>query len=139
MRYLLDTNLLSELTKPKPNADVLARMGQHRAACVTCSVVAFELLYGIALLPPGERKEQLQAQAAILFADTAGIPVLPYDIKAARWQAQQDAHLRARGQPRPWRDAQIAATAASHDLILVTRNTADFAPYERLKIENWFE
>jgi predicted nucleic acid-binding protein len=139
MKYLLDTNVLSELTKPSPNPGVMAGLGEHRVECATCSVVAFELLYGIALLPQGARRAQLQAQTAPWFAGTGGIPVLPYDLEAARWQALHHARLRSRGQTPPWRDAQIAATAASQDLILVTRNTADFVSYDELKLENWFE
>lgn len=139
MKYLLDTNLLSELTKPAPHPQVMGRLSASRLDCVTCSVVAFEMLYGIALLPQGGRKTQLQTQAALWFSDHGGIPVLPYDIQAARWQALHDARLRGKGQTRPWRDAQIAATAASQDLVLVTRSTADFTPYDGLKLENWFD
>jgi tRNA(fMet)-specific endonuclease VapC len=138
MKYVLDTNILSELSKPQPNLAVLERLQTHRAVCATTSVVAFELLYGVALLPDGQRKDLLQAQYSKMFATRGGLPTLPYDLKAATWQAAADALLRRAGQTRPWRDAQIAAIAASHDVILVTRNTADFAPYTALRLENWF-
>lgn len=138
MKYVLDTNVISELSKPEPHSALVERLKTHRAVCATTSVVAFELLYGAALLPDGRRKNLLQAQYSKMFAASGGLPTLPYDLKAATWQAAADADLRRTGQPRPWRDAQIAAIAASQDLILVTRNTADFAPYTALRLENWF-
>lgn len=96
-----------------------------------------EIRYGIARHPSPLRRQALAHAYDQLF-DAQGIPVLPYDAAAARWQAVERARLEALGQPRSFADGQIAAIAVTRGLIQVTRNTADFAGYQGLRIENWF-
>jgi len=55
------------------------------------------------------------------------------------WQAKQRARLRQAGKPPSYPDFQIAAIAAVNDLVLVTRNVEDFADFQELRTENWFE
>jgi tRNA(fMet)-specific endonuclease VapC len=71
--------------------------------------------------------------------DGAKMPVLPYEKSAAEWFAQERARLTQIGRPPSYPDGQIAAVAAVNNLILVTRNTADFAHFAGLRLENWFE
>jgi tRNA(fMet)-specific endonuclease VapC len=68
----------------------------------------------------------------------SGLEILPYDQRAARWHAVERARLHRAGKPRPFVDGQIAAIAAVNDAVLVTRNMADFAPFQDLRIRNWF-
>ena len=82
------------------------------------------------------RQERLNSYLQALLA--SGLTVLPYDRDAALWHGAQRAHLEARGQRPPFADGQIAAIAATQKLVLVTRNTADFATFEGLEVRNWF-
>ena len=137
MKYLLDTNILSELVRPHPEPHVLARYQQDWRHCQTAAVIEYEIRYGIARHPSPLRRQALTLAYDQLL-DTNIITVLPYDAEAARWLAVERARLETLGQPRSFADGQIAAIAVSQGLILVTRNTADFAGYCGLRIENWF-
>ncbi len=137
MKYLLDANILSELVRPYPHPGVLMRYQQDWRYCQTAAVIEHEIRYGIARHPSPSRRQAL-AKAYDQLLGSPGILILPYDAEAARWQAQERARLKARGQPRAFADGQIAAIAVMHGLILVTRNTTDFIGYSGLRIENWF-
>lgn len=65
-------------------------------------------------------------------------PIVAYGAAEARWHARARAQLKRRGRVLPVIDGQIAATAGANELVLVTRNTRDFEPFERLQVENWF-
>jgi tRNA(fMet)-specific endonuclease VapC len=140
VRYLLDSNILSEIPKDAPSPQVLAQLQKHWAICVTASTVLMELYFGAALLPPERKKyKRLIADYDAWFNHSQALTVLTFDAKAAHYAAFENARLQKLGKPRPWRDSQIAAVAATQNLILVTRNVADFKPFKHLKIENWFE
>lgn len=132
---LLDTNVVSELARPVPHPAVEARVaGSERQAAIS-SVTWHELLFGVARMPSGRRRDALTA-----FVDdlVARFPVLPYDRAAAEWHAAERARLEASGRARPFADSQIAAIAVTNDLRLVTRNDVDFAGFEGLVVENWW-
>ncbi|MEP0548082.1 MAG: type II toxin-antitoxin system VapC family toxin [Rhodothermales bacterium] len=137
IRYLLDTNILSELVRPQPDPRVQERYRVHEQEGAIASAVWHELLYGVERLAPGRRRDALARYMTEVVQ--ASLPVLPYDAEAAQWHARQRARLEAQGKPRPALDGMIAAVAASRGLILVTRNTGDFAGYDGLHVENWFE
>ena len=63
--------------------------------------------------------------------------ILPYDDRAAEWHAKERARLSSSGLTPSFVDGQIASIAKVNDLILVTRNTDDFKPFSKLKLENW--
>ncbi len=65
------------------------------------------------------------------------MPILSYDAMAAEWHARERARLSHLGQPASSVDSQIAAVAAIHDLILVTRNVRHFRAFEGLRVEDW--
>ena len=65
--------------------------------------------------------------------------ILPYDRGAAVWHAEERARLVSQGRTSAFMDGQIAAIAIVNHLILVTRNTQDFADFAGLTVENWFE
>lgn len=135
MRYLLDTNALSESARPVPSPHLVRRLKARRAEVCTASVVWHELRYGIAQLEPGKRKENLLSWLSTLASSS--LPILPYDKAAAWWHADERARLERVGRILPFRDAQIAATAHTHGLVLVTANVADFLGFEELEVENW--
>ncbi|WP_068636305.1 PIN domain-containing protein [Thauera butanivorans] len=138
MKYLLDANVLSELVRPRPDAVLAAAARTHEAACATSSVVYLELWSGVALLGDTARGRYLRDGYGQMFKG-GGLPVLPFDAEAAYWLACERARLAAIGRPPPLLDAQIAATAATRKLTLVTRNTRDFECFRGLQLENWFE
>ncbi len=100
------------------------------------AVSAYSLLRGIEALPESPRRSQLEVFAQALLR--SGPPVLPFDLDAARWLAR--VVPRRERQYRPWSaiEGQQAATAAVHELRLVTRNAGAYAGTEGLATEDWF-
>jgi predicted nucleic acid-binding protein len=124
---VLDANVVSEAMKPEPHPAVRSWLNDQAAETLYLSSVTLaELLFGIAALPAGQRKDmlaQVLAGLSELFRDR----VLPFDTQAARRYAELavTAKLGGRGFPTP--DGYIAAIAASRDFIVASRDTA---PYE---------
>ncbi|MEZ5479601.1 MAG: type II toxin-antitoxin system VapC family toxin [Thiolinea sp.] len=137
IRYLLDTNILSESTRPTPDPKVMQRFKQEHRHVATASVVWHELLFGCQRLPLSRKRSQLENYFQDLLL--SGLIILPYTQPAAEWHAAQRVRLTAIGQSPAFADGIIAATAYQHELILVTRNVDDFAVFSGLQIENWFE
>ncbi|MES0874840.1 hypothetical protein [Sinimarinibacterium thermocellulolyticum] len=135
-RYLLDLAVLAELTRPAGNRLVLTRFRQHQHDCALAAITAYALLRGVQSLPEGARRSQLDAFVQELLR--SGPPVLAFDLEAARWLARETA--RRQRQYRSWSalEGQQAATAAVHELHLVTRNPAAYAGAEALVTQDWF-
>lgn len=134
-RYLIDTNILSEPIKPRPNPRVIAIMQQNTDSLAIASITWHEIQFGCARLPPSRRREILEQY--LQEAQTT-FPILPYDAEAARWHAIERARLTSMGQTPAFQDGQIAAIAHINNLVLVTNNIADFTNFQNLQIENWF-
>ena len=133
MLYLVDTNVLSELARPKPNAKTTRMFAEHFVDIRLASVSLHEINYGIERLPDGKRKQTLrEAMNAI----TSGIIVLSYDTAAAQWHAVQRARLVRVGKAPTFVDGLIAAIAAVTDCALITFNMKDFRDFE-IKITQW--
>src|SRR5215471_3375428 len=112
---VLDTNVLSESLKPSPSRLVLEWLGAQPASNLfTTAITRAELLYGLALLPSGQRRRTLESRIEqILDRGFAGrIP--PFDAEAAQAYAEIYAARRMQGRPMPMMDAQIAAIALAH-------------------------
>ena len=137
LKYLLDTNILSEPARKNPDDKVMQCFTEHDNQYVTAAIVWHELLYGCALLPDSKRKTQLQTYLITL--QDNGLIILPYDQVAAEWFASHRAVLKKQGKTSAYADGEIAAIAAVNNLTLVTRNTEDFSAYKNLLLENWFE
>ena len=137
MRYLLDTNILSEPIASRPHAGVLEKIRANGGALALSAVTWQEMLYGMWLLPAGKRREQIEDY--LRRRVHPALPILPFDQRAAQWQAEQRVRLRQAGLSPAYPDTQIAAISAVNGLILVTRNRADFTHLTGLVIENWFE
>ena len=136
VRYLLDTNIVSELARPEPNAPMRECYRAHEHESAIASVVWHELVYGVERLPTGRQRDVLMRYMEEVVQAT--LPILSYDTIAARWHSRERARLERLGRTRPWADGMIAAVAATRSLILVTRNTNDFADFDGLHLENWF-
>ena len=135
MRYLLDTNILSEITRPQPQAKVVATLRLNRPLSVTSSITWHELQYGVRRLPAGKRRRQLE----LYLLNLAGLPILVYDEQAAARHAAARVWLESQGKCMSHADGQIAAVAEVHGLTVVTRNLADFRHYPGIQLENWFD
>ena len=134
LRFLLDTNVVSELTKPQPNPGVLLALAQHDADCAISAPTLEELVFGCHRLPAGARRDWLRRWVHGL---PARLLVLPFDEAAAIWLGAERARLAALGRPAPRTDGEIAAVAVSRGLTLVTRNQRDFAVFDGLVLEDW--
>lgn len=140
MKYLFDSNIVSEPSKSEPNKKVLELILKNQFDAGISVISYFEMMHGILILPEGKRKERLLSFLTKTIEPFYNF--IPYDFIAAKTNAQILAKLESVGNPIPFADSQIASIALSKNLILVTRNVKDFMPIQKyfpLKIENWFE
>jgi tRNA(fMet)-specific endonuclease VapC len=135
MRYLLDTNIVSEGLKTRPDQRVLDRMQANAGEMAIASLVWHELLYG-AITSPSLRKRNL-IERFVYEVLRPYLPILPYNETAAWWHAQERARLAEIGQTPPFVDGQIAAIAQTNGLVLVTKNVKDFSAFDGLMLEDW--
>lgn len=135
MHYLLDTNALSEPAKPQPSEELMQRLADSWEDICTAAPVWHELLYGCRRLAPSSRRQTLEDYLERILEPS--LPILPYDAAAAAWHAEQRARLVQAGRTPSFVDGQIAAIASSRDLVLVTRNLADFEDFADLVVEDW--
>lgn len=135
LRFLLDSNVLSEPLRPAPSRKLLERLRKHQHEVATSSIVWHELLFGASRLPESRKREAIEQYLSAVVAAT--IPILSYDETAATCHAKERGRLVSLGRTPPFVDGQIAAIAKVHNLTLVTRNTADFADFAGLRIQNW--
>src|SRR5215831_8776312 len=135
---ILDTNDLSETLRPKPSSKVLDWMRSEPASALfTTAITESELLYGIALLPEGRRRQFLESIVDLIFTEDLAGRVLPFDSAAAREFADIAASRRHAGRPISEADARIAAIARSRGAALATRNIEDFVGCQLALIDPW--
>lgn len=124
---VLDTNVVSEGTKPSPSETVLSWLdAQSSSEVFTTTITLAEVLYGVEAMPPGKRQKSLLVTVEKLFAQQFAGRILPFDEDAARVFATIVASRKAAGRPISQFDAMIAAIARTHRATVATRNTADF-------------
>ena len=135
LKYLLDTNVVSEPLRPHPAPRILRGLRRHEGELAIPSIVWHELQFGCLRLPKSRRRPAIEhyLQDVIL----ASLPILDYDRAAAEWHALERARLAAVGRTPPFIDGQIAAIARVNDLALVTSNRADFAGFRGLRLATW--
>jgi predicted nucleic acid-binding protein len=123
MTYLVDANILSEPTKQRPDAKVVAWLRANEKDFVVDSVILGEIALGIFVLPRGRKRAQLERW---FDAVSDRIDCLAWDATISRRWAQLVADLRSKGQVLPVLDSMIAATALTHGLTVATHNVRDF-------------
>jgi tRNA(fMet)-specific endonuclease VapC len=133
--YLLDTSTISWAVAPKPDESVLQHMTDLGPRCAIAAPVWHELVYGCERMPRGRRRTELETFLREVLQGS--FPILAYDQPAAVWHGTERARLEKAGKTPPYIDGQIAAIAHVNELVLVTGNTKDFAPFTELKVEDW--
>ena len=114
--YLADTNVLSEPARPRPNARVLAWLERHESELYTSAFTIAEIAFGIAALPSGRKKKNLQRELQELLTRMEG-RVLPFNKRVALEWGEMQAELRCAGRLMPLENSLIAATARRYGLV----------------------
>ena len=138
--YLLDTNIISEVTKPFPNEAVVKKIQDTIKLSTIASVSFEEMLYGVKRSAPGKKKDDLFDFCVDHIQ--ANYEIIPFDIHASWINSDIRERLEKKGRKAPLADSMIAATAIANNMILVTRNVNDFDDIKEvsaLMVENWFE
>ena len=137
---ILDTNVLSELMRPKPSPQVVTWVGkQPIGELFTTSISEAEIFYGIELLTKGQRSRGLLTAAEAMFSEDFAGRIFGFDSEAARAYSRIAARCRALGKPISHPDAQIAAIVQVQGAALATRNVADFENCDIRLIDPWGE
>lgn len=124
---ILDTNVVSELMRPAPNPAIVSWVAERATSSVFLTAVTeAELRFGLAVMPPGKRRDGLAAGLERMLMTGFANRVLPFDSSAARAYAGIAAARRRRGRPPAQADCQIAAIALARGMAVATRNIRHF-------------
>jgi tRNA(fMet)-specific endonuclease VapC len=134
-RFLLDTNIVSEPLRLRPNAHVLKHLQLHQGELAIAATTWHELWFGCQRLPASAKRAIIEDYLNELVA--LSLPVLPYDERAAEWHASVRARLVAAGKTPGFADGQIAAVAVTNALTLVTLNVVDYGEFTELSLADW--
>lgn len=135
---ILDTNVISELTRPSPDPGVISWLDSLPAQeTAITAITAAELRYGVRRMPDGRRKLELSAAIDMLITADFRDRVEPFDVLAAEQYADVVTSRERAGRPVSTSDAQIAAICRVLNATLATRNTADFAGTGVHLIDPW--
>jgi len=135
---LLDTNVISELMRPKPDPGVLAWAdGLDPEAVAITAMNEAEILHGLARLPAGQRQVQLRQSWEALVAELFSGRIWPFTSEAAHWYAELLRQRERLARPMATADAVIAATALAHGVPLATRDVHDYAAIGLALINPW--
>jgi predicted nucleic acid-binding protein len=132
--YLLDTNLLSELTKAKPSESVIERLRQIPTEEIFSSAVCvMEIRFGTAKHPQGRQLwDKIQDQVL------SRVSILPVGFEEARMAGDILAYLQAAGRPIGLEDVLIGSTAVVNELTLATRNVKHLSLIRGIRVESWW-
>ena len=136
--YLLDTNIVSEFVKERPNQQVMEFYAARKKLCAISSVTWQELTRGVKRMPEGKRRNTIQNFVMNL---EENVDIIPYDKFSAQICGELQADAEKTGKTLPSYDSQIAATAISNGMVLVTHNVQDFEAMKEksfLRVEDWF-
>lgn len=123
MKYLVGANILSEPTKPSPDARVMDWLRAHEPEIAVDPVILGELRFGILILPKGKKRTALERW---FDAGVGRLHCLSWDADSGLRWAELLARLRKTGKSMPIKDSLIATTAIVHGLAVATRNRIDF-------------
>jgi predicted nucleic acid-binding protein len=121
-RHLVDANVLSEVTKPDPDARVVEWLRRNEPGIAVDPIILGELRFGILLLPRGRRRSRLQRW---FDEGVRKLQCIPWGADTGLRWAELLADLRSTGRAMPVKDSLIAATALANELAIVTLNRRD--------------
>jgi predicted nucleic acid-binding protein len=135
---VLDTNVISELMRPRPDSAVVAWVAaQPRAMLYTTGINQAEILHGVAAMPAGRRRNALAAIADAIFAEDFDGRILSFSSRAARYYADIVTARRRAGNPIEGFDALIAAIAREAGGDIATRDIGGFSGCGLTVIDPW--
>jgi toxin FitB len=140
MRLLLDTNVLSELTKPRPDEGVLKwlhRLDEDRTFISIISIA--EIRRGVALMHAGRKRDALDEWLTHDLPQRFENRIIPVEAPVALAWGDLMALAKRSGRGLASMDGMIAATAVAHQLTLATRNTKDFEGFGIDIIDSWVD
>ncbi len=136
--FVLDTNILSAMMSLRPSPEVAAWVdGQPEDLLFTTCISEAEILSGLAIMPDGRRRRDLEAAAAAMFSEDFEGRVLPFDMEAATAYADIFAARRRGGRFTATLDLMIASVARFHRASVVTRDTSGFEDCGLALINPW--
>ena len=136
--YIIDTNVASELMRPEPTTSVAAWIAQRDSDELFLTAISeAELRYGVAIVPAGRRKDELEAALTRWLVVGFSDRTLPFDSASARHYAEIAFRRRRAGRPIQEADCRIAAIARSRGSVLVTRNVRDFEGIDIEVVDPW--
>ncbi|MBM3555895.1 MAG: type II toxin-antitoxin system VapC family toxin [Alphaproteobacteria bacterium] len=137
---VLDTNVVSALMRRNPDPGVIAWLDrQERDRIWTTAISVFEIRYGLALLPAGGKRRDLEAAFARALAEEFEGRVLSFNAEAAEAAATIAAARRGRRRPADFRDTQIGGIVLSRRATLATRNRRYFTDLDIALVDPWAE
>jgi predicted nucleic acid-binding protein len=137
---MLDTNILSEIMRSEPERKVVEWIvSQPSDELFTAAVCQAEILSGLAVMPSGRRRFDLEEAARAMFVDDFDGRVLPFDTEAAVAYAEVFAARRKAGRPSGTVDLMLAAIARVRGASVVTRNVVDFEGLGVAIVNPWDE
>lgn len=134
---ILDSNVLSELMRPQPDAGVLAWLDRQPSTSIwTTSVTVLEIRFGLQIMPAGRRRV-IYTQGFDRLLEGMDHRIAPFDTEAAQQASTLMASRRMQGRPRQLRDTMIAGIVLAHHATLATRNTRDFDDISATCVDPW--
>jgi len=125
---ILDTNIISEMMRPQPNANVVTWLNQqHSPDLFITSITIAEISYGLFILPTGKRKQQLQNNFEKFVDKAFRYRILDFAEQTAKVYGKVMGEGKLKGQPMSIPDGQIASIALENGYSVATRNIKDFS------------
>lgn len=138
MMLVLDTNVISEVMKAKPDPQVIAWLDSQPSSSVwTTSVSVFEIGFGLRTLPDGKRKRVLQDAFEVMLTEDLGYHILDFDRAVAHRAGEISAKLHGLGRSVEVRDVQIAGIVSVRHAYLATRNSKYFRDIDISLVNPW--
>lgn len=138
MNYLLDTCLISELAKSKPDKKVVDWVLSENETGFYVSVLTFgELHKGIEKLPESKKKDELRSWIEDELKNRFQNRIIDIDMRVSILWGKIQCVAEKKGKPMPAIDSLIAATALAHDLTVVTRNVSDMEQSGVMLLNPW--
>ncbi len=135
---ILDTNVLSEFMRAVPDSAVMDWIGHQKTSEIfVTTITQAEMYYGLALLPVGKRRSDMERAVRQMFEQDFQERILTFDSAAALEYAALASFRRQIGKPIAQADAQIAAIALAKHSILATRNISDFCDCQLTLVNPW--